>query len=173
MLFCGIDVGRRCAAAVLGEKLVYVGELEGAMNFDFEVAGIDAPLTLSKKLRDCDRELLKMGIKLFPPGWRGMQVITERGMAIAEELRRRGVEVYEVYPYATRKVLSIAPDARKSTAEGRRAIIRDLNRFISLPEDVELNHHELDAVIAALTVKLLKEGKAKAVGRECSIVIPI
>ena len=173
MLFCGIDVGKRCAAAVLGKNLVYVGELEEAMNFSFKVAGIDAPLTFATKLRDCDRELLKMGIKLFPPGWRGMQAITEKGMAIAEELRRIGVEVYEVYPYATRKILSIAPNARKSTVEGRKEIIRDINRFISLPEDMVLDHHQLDAIIAALTVKLLKEGKAKTVGKECSIVIPI
>lgn len=173
MLFCGIDVGKRCSAAVLGENLVYVGELEEAMKFKFVAAGIDAPLTFSTKLRDCDRELLKMGIKLFPPGWRGMQVITKKGMTIAEELRRSGIEVYEVYPYATRKILSIAPNAKKSTAEGRRDIIRDINRFISLPEEIELNHHELDAIIAALTVKFFKEGRGRVVGKECSIVIPI
>ncbi len=171
MLFCGIDVGKRCAAAVLGENLVYVGELEEAMKFSFKVAGIDAPLTSATKLRDCDKELLKMGIKLFPPGWRGMQIIAKEGMKIAENLRRIGVEVYEVYPYATRKILSIAPNAKKSTAEGRREITEAIKKFIDLSED--LNHHELDAVIAALTVKLLKEGKARTVGKECSIVVPI
>ncbi len=173
MLFCGIDVGKRCAAAVLGEKLVYVGELEGAMDFDFRVAGIDAPLTPATKLRDCDRELLKMGIKLFPPGWRGMQIIAEKGMAIARELRQKGVEVYEVYPYATRKILSIAPDARKNSREGRERIAEEIKRFIPLPEGANFNHHELDAIIAALTVRLLKEGRARIVGKECSIVVPL
>ena len=173
MLFCGIDVGRRCAAAVLEEKLVYVGELEEAMEFGFEVAGIDAPLTPATELRDCDRELLKMGIKLFPPGWRGMQVIAEKGMAIARELRERGVEVYEVYPYATRKILSIAPSARKNSRKGRKQIAEGLGRFIQLPEGTDFNHHELDAIIAALTVKLLKEGRARLVGKDCSIVVPL
>jgi hypothetical protein len=112
-----------------------------------------------------------MGIKLLPPGWKGMREISEMGIRIAEDLRKKGVEVYEVYPYATRKILSIAPNASKTTEEGKRAIEEDLKRFVDMPDG--LTHHELDAVIAALTIKLLKEGKARLVGKRCSIVIPV
>jgi len=171
MLFCGIDVGKRCYGAILGKNLLYTGELERALGYDFQMAGIDAPLTISKKFRDCDRELLNMGIKLLPPGWKGMREISEMGIRIAEDLRKKGVEVYEVYPYATRKILSIAPNASKTTEEGKRAIEEDLKRFVDMPDG--LTHHELDAVIAALTIKLLKEGKARLVGKRCSIVIPV
>ncbi len=170
-MYCGIDVGlKRSIAAVIDKKLVYLGDYRSIP--DVKAAGIDAPLSLPKSgyLRECERKLLKMGIKLFPSGAPFFKKIALRGIEIAEELRSRSIEVFEVYPYATRVILNIAPKANKRTKSGCREIEKALSRYIEVKD---LNHDELDAVIAALTVKLYYDGKAELIDCEDgAILIP-
>ncbi len=170
-MIAGIDVGRKVRVVVLrGRKVVYVGDLENC-GLDFEFAGIDAPLSFPESgwFRECERKLQRMGIKLLPPKF--IERVALRGMEIAEDIRRRGVEVYEVYPYATRCILNIAPKASKRTEEGRREILRDLRRFLDF--DVLKDHDSIDAAISALTVLLYVEGYGKIVeGRDGKILIP-
>ena len=164
----GIDVGlKRSHIAVLDRcKVIYVG-LYGECDLDFDFAGIDAPLSFPTKghFRECERRLHEMGIRVLPPKF--IEGIARRGMAIAEELRRRGVEVYEVYPYATRVILNIAPKANKRKKEGRIEIAKSLRRFVEFGE--LKSHDDLDAVISALTVKLYIEGMGERLGE---IIIP-
>ncbi len=170
-MIAGIDVGRNVRVAVLrGRKVVYVGDLEDC-GLDFEFAGIDAPLSFPESgwFRECERKLQRMGIRMLPPKF--IEGVAFRGMEIAEDLRRRGVEVYEVYPYATRCILNIAPKANKRTGKGRREILKDLKRFLefSTLED----HDSIDAAISALTVLLYVEGYGEMVeGRDGKILIP-
>lgn len=172
-MYCGIDVGlRKCHAAVIDKDIVFVGDY-GKLNLDdIKVVGIDAPLSFPAKgaFRECERILLKMGIRLFPSGAPFFRKVVIEGIKIAEDLKRRGIEVYEVYPYATRVILNIAPKAKKHKREGLAEIVRDLSKFIEVDK---VTHDEIDAIIAALTVKMYKEGRGiKLRGSDGEIVVP-
>ncbi len=170
-MIAGIDVGKVCHVAVIdGRKIVYVGTLEDC-DIDFEFAGIDAPLSFPKEgyFRECERKLHKMGIRLLPPKF--VERIARKGMEIADRLRRKGVTVYEVYPFATRVLLNIAPRANKKKLEERTKILKDLKRFVDV-RDFE-DHNVIDAIISALTVRLYLEGWGEIVdGEDGSILIP-
>lgn len=177
-LVAGIDIGlKKSYVAVLeGRKLMYVGNFEDFVKEDFNIsaAGIDAPLSFPSKgsLRDCERELIKMGVRLFPSGARFFRKIAEKGIEVAEMLRNQGAEVFEVYPYATRVILNIAPKAKKFRKKGRVQLISELGDYVEgLSED--LSHDEIDAVISALTVALFYEGRARLIsGKDGCILIP-
>ncbi|RLI86056.1 MAG: DUF429 domain-containing protein [Archaeoglobales archaeon] len=172
MLVCGVDVGlKRSYIAVLqGRKLIQCDVYSGVVECD--AVGIDAPLSFPKsgQLRDCERQLLEMGIRLFPSGAEFFRPIVERGMQIAEDFRNAGITVFEVYPYATRKILGIAPKAKKFKREGREKILQELSKHVEGVENLS-KHDEIDAVISALTVVLYFEGKARVIG-ENGILIP-
>ncbi|AEA47575.1 DUF429 domain-containing protein [Archaeoglobus veneficus] len=175
MLVCGIDVGVRMSYIALldNRRLVYCGKYNEPVKCD--AVGIDAPLSLpeSGSLRECERKLLKLGIRLFPSGADFFRSVVNRGMEIAEEFRKIGAEVFEVYPYATRRRLGIAPDVKKSTKGGRERIIAELARFVEGIDNLS-NHNEVDAVISALTVSLYYEGKARLLdGRDGAILVPL
>jgi len=153
---------------------VYVGELEDLENLNVIAAGIDAPLSFptTGNLRECEKELLKLGIRLFPSGASFFRKVTEKGIEIAETLSSRGIVTFEVYPYATRFVLDIAPKAKKFRKEGRKQIISKLKAYVTSIHE-NLTHDEIDAVLSALTVALFYEGRAKLVsGKDGSILIP-
>jgi len=176
-VFCGIDVGlKKSYAAVIAEgvrvRVEFVGECEELELDKVRFAGIDAPLSfpLRGNFRECERLMMKMGIRLFPSGAQFFRKIALRGMEIAERLKENGIEVYEVYPYATRVMLNIAPRAKKRRREGLEEIRASLAKWIGA---CELSHDEVDAVIAALTVKLYCEGKGlKLEGVDGSIIVP-
>ena len=169
-MIAGIDVGvRRSYIAIIeDDKVVYTGILDDCKE-DFRFAGIDAPLSFPAEgyFRECERKLHRMGIRLLPP--RFIEKIALRGMEIAKELESRGVRVYEVYPFATRVILGIAPKANKK--KEMKEIIKDLRRFIDV-RDVN-DHNIIDAIISALTVKLYIEGRGEIIeGKDGSILIP-
>jgi len=113
-----------------GRKVVLLDVFDEGIEMDFEFAGIDAPLSFPIEgfFRECERKLQRMGITLIPP--RFIEKIALRGMEIAELLRSSGVEVFEVYPYATRKILNIAPKANKKKEEGRKMISVELKPLL-------------------------------------------
>ncbi|MFO7966278.1 MAG: DUF429 domain-containing protein [Archaeoglobaceae archaeon] len=177
--FCGIDVGLRESHAAIMEnrKVVSIFKVEADQLSDLSpcfAAGIDAPLSLPQEgtLRECERDLIKMGIRLFPSGADFFKKVAEKGMQFSTALEaEEGIEVFEVYPYATRSILKIAPNSKKREKGGRAAIVTDLNRYTEIKED--LNHNEIDAVIAALTVSLYYEGHGRILeGADGSLLIP-
>ncbi len=171
----GVDVGLRHSYYVItyDRKVVERGELNLNHPLEVDLAGIDAPLSLPKTgiLRECEMKLYKLGIGLFPSGAEFFKPITLRGIEIAEFLKRHSVEVFEVYPFATRKILNIAPKSKKNRKSGLERIKSELRRYIEF-DDLE-NSDLVDAAIAALTVELYIEGKAEFVsGKDGSILIP-
>ncbi len=140
---------------------------------------IDAPLCLppgrksieertNVHLRECDRELLKIGIKLFPITLGPMRKLTLRGIALKEILEGKKLKVIEVYPGGAQDVLGI-PRKQKGLDKLRVGLeklgLEGLNS--------QMSDHELDAVTCAYVGKLLLEGKALkhgAVGQE--IILP-
>ena len=168
-VIAGIDVGlKRCHIAVIKkDKVIYLGELR--LDFPIKFAGIDAPLTLPQEgfFRECERELHKIGIRIIPPIF--LKRIHEIGAKIADELRRKDAEVFEVYPYATRWILGMRWSKRRK--EGRSKILEALRSYIEFPPTDD--HNEIDAIVSALTVKMFLEGKGEIIcGRDGCILIP-
>lgn len=136
------------------------------------IVAIDAPLTFPKQgmLREADRQMYKLGYPVFPPLFRSMQKLTERGVKISEILILKGLEVIEVHPASSRRALSMPiKDWRKIQAVFRHIGLRGGH------EKYELTRHEIDAVTAALTGLLYLEGKTRLVGdvAEGVIVMPV
>jgi len=168
-VIAGIDVGKRvCHMAVIEEdEVTYLGELR----FDIPIrfVGIDAPLTMPRSgfFRECERKLHKIGIVVIPPVF--LREIHKVGVDLMVRFRSMGVEVFEVYPYATRYVLGIRYSKRRR--EGRMKILEGLCKYLKFPHTDD--HNEIDAIISALTVKLYLDGRGEMVcGEDGCIVIP-
>ena len=145
--------------------------IQKTLKADPSIVAIDAPLTFPKQgiLREADRQMYRLGYPVFPPLFKTMQKLTERGAKLAEILRLKGLEVIEVHPASSRKALSMpTKDWRKIQAVFRHIGLRGEH------EKRVLTKHEIDAVTAALTGLLHLEGKTRLVGdaAEGVIVIP-
>jgi predicted nuclease with RNAse H fold len=144
-----------------------------------EIVAIDAPLSLpagresieqrtNVHLRECDKELLRRGIKFFPVTLGPMRKLTSRGISLRRILENKRFRVIEVYPGGAQDVLGIS---RKQLGLDRlraglkKAGVRGLNSRMS--------DHELDAVTCALVGKLYLEGKSVTYGTsDQAIVMP-
>ncbi len=119
-----------------------------------EVVAIDAPLSFhGEHYRDGDLELKKM-YPILPLTFKGMQMLTQRGINLKS---RVPYPVIEVYPHASKKILDIGT-------------FEDLTQYgiESLPSTI----HELDAAAAALTGKFFLEGNYRVYGKKDKIIVP-
>lgn len=179
-VIAGIDVGlKKSPVCIIYEnKIRFFGDVEDILNKKIDYAGIDAPLSIpeGKSYRDFEKELLKMGIRLFPSGSKFFKKVGLKGIEIAERLQKRGVMVFEVYPYATRVFLGLAPKAKKRTKKGLMKIINDIEKKFGfrIPDDFAgIDHNHVDALISAITVKLYVEGRGRILrGEDGEILIP-
>jgi len=144
-----------------------------------EMIAIDAPLSLPAgrrsleertdvHLRECDRELLKRGIKFFPVTLGPMRKLTERGIKLKKILEGKGFKVIEVYPGAAQDVLGIP--RKKSGIDKLKRGLEKL-KINGLTEG--MTDHELDAVTSAFVGKLFLEDKTETLGRlDGEIIMP-
>ncbi len=126
-----------------------------------EIVAIDAPLSLPKQgaLRECDKELLRRGIRLLPPAAGPMLKLTLRGIRLCTELRSRGFKVIEVFPGGAQDVLGIP---RKRAGKDRLlAGLRKLG-IKQLRDNITLD--ELDAVTAAYVGLLYLRHQVEIIG---------
>jgi hypothetical protein len=161
--------------------LVYTDEevLEKIEESKPEIVAIDAPLSLptgresieqrtNVHLRECDKELLRRGIKFFPVTLGPMRKLTNRGMSLRRTLENKRLRVIEVYPGGAQDVLGIPRKQRglDRLREGLEKVgVRGLNSRMS--------DHELDAVTCAFVGKLHVEGKSVTFGTsDQAIVMP-
>ena len=144
-----------------------------------KIVAIDAPLSLpagresieqrtNVHLRECDKELLRRGIRFFPITLGPMRKLTNRGINLRRILEDKHSRVIEVYPGGAQDVLGI-PRKQQGLERLRAGLekvgVRGLNSRMS--------DHELDAVTCALVGKLLLEGKSVTYGTsEQAIVMP-
>jgi uncharacterized protein len=133
---------------------------------------VDAPLSLPRgrrtiedrsgpHLRECDRELLRRGIRFFPLTLGPMRMLTERGMRLAAEFSKGGIPVVEGYPGASQDLLGIP---RKGAGLG--GLRRGLRR-LGLAGDLSrrnLTHDELDAATIAWVGREHTRGRALVIG---------
>jgi len=162
-------------------SLVYADEeiLERIDESRPKVVAIDAPLSLpagresveqktNVHLRECDKELLRRGIKFFPITLGPMRKLTNRGINLRRILENKHFKVIEVYPGGAQDILGIPRKQHgldKLKAGLKKAGIAGLNSRMS--------DHELDAATCALVGRLFLEGKSVTYGTsEQAIVMP-
>ncbi len=189
----GIDLAgserRKTGFCVLDERLIARtkvlykdGEiLEEVRKVKPEVVAIDAPLALPKTrpslakkysklghLRECDRELLKMGIKLFPITLGPMRKLTRRGIRLRKKLEKEGFKVIETYPGAAQDILKI-PRKQEGIEKLRKGLIK-----LGIKGDVRkkgISDDELDAITCALVAKMYADGNYLAIGDKTEILM--
>ena len=114
-------------------------------------------------IRQCERELKRRGINVYPCLIQSMQSLTERGICLATELRGCGVPVIESYPGAAQDIMRIP---RKSA--GLDWLRLGLSEFGILGDDVieKATHDELDAITSALVGVFHWVGMSEELGTE-------
>lgn len=136
-----------------------------------KVVSIDAPLFLPKgrpsiehrgppHFRECDKELLRMGIRFFPISLGPMRMLTKRGMNLRRTLERRGLEVIESYPGAIQDLLGM-PRKQDGLAELEISLVKF---GVAFKGDPGLTGDELDAATSALVGSLYLRGQYRAIG---------
>ncbi len=170
--FCVLDKSLNANACLLyTDKEI----IEKILEVKPDVVAVDAPLALPKgrksleinngiHLRECDRKLLKMGIKFFPLTLGPMRKLTERGIRLKKILEKKRFEVIETYPGAVQDILKIK---RKKNLE---ELEKGLKRLGIKGLD-DKNGDELDAATCALVGKMYLEGKYLAIGDEKEILM--
>lgn len=172
-------------------KLVFAGFLSAdsdivalVSSHSPDVVAIDAPLTLPrgfccleedclchsqylKKGRQCERDLAKLAIPCYFTGKKSIiKKMVYRGIGIRENLERRGYQVIEVYPYASKVCLWGKPIPSKLKPAGLDflrshlvSLIPSLNPYIA-----DFNHDLCDAAIAAYTACLYHRDRTEQIG---------
>jgi len=131
-----------------------------------KLIAIDAPLTLPHRrtLRTADKHLIELGFKVFPPLFSGMRSLTYRGISLSQTLRRRGFKVIEVHPRTSGMILFRESDRK----EWIKSLVR--NGWIVKKD---MNKHEVDACIAAITALFYLRDRSIEIGRgKGKIIIP-
>jgi len=133
--------------------------------------------TLDQKGRTAEQELARMHIGCFFTTKRSIiKSLIYRGLEFHSDLVRRGYQVIEVYPYATKVILFGDKIPPKSSAHGLAFLKDRLSQLICglEPYTENLNHDRCDALLAAYTACLHWEKKTDSLGipEEGYIVVP-
>ena len=114
-------------------------------------------------IRQCERELKRRGVNVYPCLIQSMQSLTERGIRLASELRGRGIPVIESYPGAAQDIMRIP---RKGA--GLNWLRLGLREFGILGDEEigEATHDELDAITSALVGIFHWVGMSEELGTE-------
>jgi predicted nuclease with RNAse H fold len=135
-----------------------------------KLVAIDAPLYLppgrtsledrtGPHLRKSDRELLKIGIKIFPATLGPMRKLTARGIKLRRFFEAEALKVIEAYPGGAQDVLGI-PRKGKGIAK----LLAGLQALGLAGLNISMTDHELDAVTCAYVGKLFLEKEAVVYG---------
>src|SRR5712691_11028626 len=120
-----------------------------------DLVSIDSPLSLPEGYgapgvpiyRKCELALKRMGISVFWCLLPSMEMLTRRGIRLADELRKAGCKVIESYPGAAQDILGI-PRKKASLEELKRGLFRAgiTGDFVT----ADITHDEVDAITSAL-----------------------
>jgi uncharacterized protein YprB with RNaseH-like and TPR domain/predicted nuclease with RNAse H fold/dephospho-CoA kinase len=122
-------------------------------------------------MRQCERELKRRGINVYPCLLPSMQGLTKRGTALAKRLREYGVPVIESYPGAAQDIMGIP---RKGAGEEfLKQGLADFGVYGSFTTR-PVRHDELDAVTSALVGSFFLAGKYEPLSgpAEDALIIP-
>ncbi len=123
-------------------------------------------------MRQCERELKRRGINVYPCLLPSMQKLTERGIRLASEFRKRGIPTIECYPGAAQDIIRIP---RKGA--GLDLLTRGLLEFgLQGPySTATISHDELDAITCSLVGHFFLAGQYEALTGpdEGDLIIPL
>lgn len=169
-MIAGIDLAaspRRPTGIAVGEgdRIVYIGEVCGDDEiidilsfYSVSLCGIDAPLTTDEN-READRLLRRYGaMSLKVPG---IRKLAERGLKLKERMEKIGIEVLEVFPTATAKILGIY---RKNKIE----MLPEIEKFLDIPSG-KITKHIIDAILSYYTAYLYSMGECVMVGGDVAV----
>ncbi len=122
--------------------------------------------------RSCERELRRRGISVYWCLIRSMQSLTRRGMQIAEQLRRCGIEVIESYPGAAQDIMGIP--RKRASREQLRASLASFG-LKGIPTKEIATHDELDAITSAVVGLFYLAGLYEPLGSESEgyLILPV
>ncbi|MEM7821358.1 MAG: DUF429 domain-containing protein [Candidatus Aenigmatarchaeota archaeon] len=174
--FCVLEKNKVKTSLLFSDKEI----IEETLKSKPKVVAIDAPLALpigrksleersNIHLRECDRELLKIGIKFFPITLGPMRALTKRGIKLRKIFENKGLKVIEVYPGAAQDILKI-PRKQKGIEKLRDGLINFGIKGIK----EKITGDELDAITSALVGKFYLEGNCIAIGdpKEILMILP-
>lgn len=122
-------------------------------------------------MRQCERELKRRGVNVYPCLLPSMQNLTVRGMSLADRFRKLGTPVIESYPGAAQDIMRIP---RKGA--GKEWLGLGLREFgiTGAYTVAEVSHDELDAITSALVGTFHWIGLSEPLGsaEEPPLVIP-
>jgi len=122
-------------------------------------------------MRQCERELKRRGINVYPCLLPSMQALTRRGMRIAERFRSVGIPVIESYPGAAQDIMGIP---RKGAGiEFLKLGLSDFGIRGSFSVNV-VTHDELDAITSGLVGSFFLSGRYEALRgpSEDALIVP-
>ena len=161
--------------------------IEAAVNVRPHLVSIDSPLCLPSGrnsvgdddpgraafgiMRECERELKRRGVNVYPCLIPSMQKLTERGMRLACALRERGIPVIESYPGAAQDIMRIP--RKRAGLEWLKTGLREFG-IVGDYETQKVTHDELDAITSALVGTFHLAGMSEALGtdEEAPLIIP-
>ncbi|HEX5413792.1 MAG TPA: ribonuclease H-like domain-containing protein [Terriglobia bacterium] len=120
-----------------------------------DLVSIDSPLSLPERYgeagapiyRKCELALKRMGISVFWCLLPSMEMLTRRGIGLAQALREAGCKVIESYPGAAQDILGI-PRKKASLEELKWGLSRaGINGDF---QTAKITHDEVDAITSAL-----------------------
>ncbi|MEM0025446.1 MAG: DUF429 domain-containing protein [Zestosphaera sp.] len=71
------------------------------------VVAIDAPLASEPIMREVDRLMIKLGLRVFPPNFKWMKQLTLRGYELMNKLNNLGFTVIETHPRSVLKYAGV------------------------------------------------------------------
>ena len=122
-------------------------------------------------MRECERELKRRGVNVYPCLIPSMQKLTARGIRLARILRERGVPVIESYPGAAQDIMRIP--RKGAGSEWLKAGLQEFG-ITGEYETQNVTHDELDAITSALVGTFHLAGMSEALGTddEDPLIIP-
>lgn len=137
--------------------------VELARTYSPACVAIDAPLSrpadTKSGYRLCDREVIRLGIRIFPVSFGPIGALLERGLGLAERLRVLGLEVIETFPSGVQRMLGVWGGGRRRAS----TLAKGLGRFgLRLSGDSTLDM--IDAATCAYVALLYTRGRCMALG---------
>ena len=112
-------------------------------------------------MRIGEKQMVKIGVRIFPCGFGGMQKLTNRGIKLKKIFEKKGYEVIETYPGSAQDLLDI-PRKKKGIEKLRKALMK-----VGFRGDIKkknITDHELDAITSAFVGQLYKKNNYVAFG---------
>lgn len=123
------------------------------------VVAIDAPLTSEPVMREVDKLMIRLGLRVFPPNFKWMKQLTLRGYELMNKLNNLGFVVIETHPRSVLKYAGVKNFKELFDIVG-----------VKLGDLQTLNKHVEDALIASTVAYCYITGCASKISSHDGII---